>query len=262
MRRPNLLVAAVAGALTLGMVCAAAAHAASGATDDDNTEPRSGEYRVTVFPFHKITDTLTGFGYLGYVTNPDKHYRTGYLGWGATYTVNPHVQLWGGLIGTYTNNEESSDKLELRPFAGVKLFVPNGIKWNIYNFMRFEYRDIQDRDTGDWSGYSRIRDRIGVEFPLASAERAWQAKTWYGLADAELFYRFDRSQIDPARLRAGIAYIASNRVRVELIYHMQWTRPTGNDSLRFTDNIIRLNIKVGLTKGRLLSRLVSPDIDD
>ena len=72
------------------------------------------------------------------------------------------------MISTYTDNEDSANQLELRPFTGVKLFVPNNIKWNIYNFTRYEYRALQDQDTYDWNNYSRIRSRFGVEFPLTS----------------------------------------------------------------------------------------------
>jgi hypothetical protein len=32
--------------------------------------PVTNEYRVTIFPFHPITKNITGFGYLGYVNNP------------------------------------------------------------------------------------------------------------------------------------------------------------------------------------------------
>ena len=237
--------------LVLGVICALGARAQSSALDDDSAEPRSGEYRLTLFPYHKISDTLTGFGYVGYVSNPDKNYTTDYLGWGVNWSYKPHIQVWTGLFGTYTNNEASADKLELRPFVGAKFFVPNEIKWNIYNFTRLEFRDIQDRDTGDWSSHFRLRTRFGAEFPLTSHDRAWQPKTWYGMADVEPFYRFDKGLVDPVRLRAGIAYIATNRVRVEFIYHMAWTRPPGSNSLEFTDNIYRLNIKVALNKGML-----------
>ena len=107
--------------LALGVACAPGARAASSAIVDDNAEPRSGEYRLTLFPYHKISDTLTGFGYLGYVSNPDKNYTTDYLGWGVNWSASPDVQVWSGLFGTYTNNENSADKLELRPFVAAKL---------------------------------------------------------------------------------------------------------------------------------------------
>jgi hypothetical protein len=52
-------------------------------------------------------------------------------------------------------------------------------------------------------------------------------------------------------LRVGFAYIATNRVRVEFIYHMQWTRPSGSTGLEYTDNIYRFNVKVALNRGML-----------
>ena len=226
---------------------------------DDNI---GNEYRLTFFPYHRITDELTGSGYLGYVWNPEKNYQTYYFGWPvASYSINRWVQLWGGLVALYTDNEDSADKLELRPFVGPKLFLPNEAKWNIYNFTRYEYRAIRDSDTHDWNEIHRLRSRFGVEIPLTSRERAWQAKTFYGLADVEPYYRFDRDQIDPLRLRAGLGYVLNDRVRLEFIYHAQYTHPDGDSGLEYTDNIYRLNIKVGLNRG-IMDRLYNPDIDD
>jgi len=246
-RRQKLLASAFIGALAL--TCALAPCATAAQTDNGYNDDRDGEYRLTLFPYHRITDNLTGFGYLGYVNNPDKEYQTAYLGYGGSYTFNPSFQLWAGLIGTYTDNQNSSDKLELRPFIGPKLLLPNKWKWNIYNWTRYEFRDIQDQTTHDWTGIHRIRSRFGVEFPLTSLEKAWQPKSWYGLADVEPFYRFDKETIDPFRVRCGIGYIVNNRVRIELIYHAQFTRPAGSGGLEFTDNIIRLNIKIALNRG-------------
>jgi len=220
------------------------------------------EYRLTLFPYHRISDEVTGFAYFGYVWNPEKDYQTYYLGWpAASYAPNRWLQIWGGLVGLYTNNQHSADKLEMRPFVGGKFFLPNDAKWNIYNFTRYEYRATQNRDTDDWSNVSRLRSRFGVEFPLASGERAWQPKTFYGLADAEPYYRFDRGEVDPFRLRAGIGYVASERIRLEFIYHAQFTHPAGSSGLEFTDNIFRLNIKLALNKG-ILARLQNPDLDE
>jgi len=224
-------------------------------------EARGNEYRLTLFPYHRISDKVTGFGYLGYVNNPDKNYQTFYVGWpGVNYTINKSVQLWAGLVFTYTNYENSSDKLELRPFIGVKLFLPNKAKWNIYNFTRYEYRAIQDSDTHDWTNTSRLRSRFGVEFPFASRDRAWQPKTLYGIVDIEPYYRFDRNEVDPLRIRAGIGYVLDDRFRFELIYHAQFTHPDSSSGLKFTDNIFRLNIKIGLSKG-IIGRLLNPDLD-
>jgi hypothetical protein len=224
---------------------------------------KGNEYRITLFPSHKITEKITGFAYLGYVWNPEKNYQTYYLGYpAACYSFKPWLQIWGGLVGLYTNNETSSDKLELRPFIGPKLFLPNKMKWNIYNFTRYEYRATQDRETHDWNNVSRLRSRFGVEFPLSSRETAWQPGKFYGLADFEPYYRFDKNQIDPFRIRGGIGYIMKSLpMRIEFIYHSQFTHPSGSDNLKFTDNIFRLNIKIGLNKG-IINSLNNPDLDE
>jgi len=225
-------------------------------------EDTGNEYRFTIFPYHRITDKVTGFAYLGYVFNPEKDYQTYYLGWpAASYSPNHWLQIWGGLVGLYTNNESSSDKLELRPFVGAKLFLPNEAKWNIYNFTRYEYRAIRDHDTRDWNTIQRIRSRFGIEFPLTSRERAWKPGTFYGLADVEPYYRFDKGIVDLFRVRGGISYVLNDRIRFEFIYHAQFTRPTGSSGLEYTDNIFRLNIKIGLHKG-ILGRLQNPDLDE
>ncbi len=41
----------------------------------------SNELRVTVNPFHPIKGNVIGFGYLGFVTNPDKDVKSYYVGW-------------------------------------------------------------------------------------------------------------------------------------------------------------------------------------
>jgi len=220
------------------------------------------EYRITLFPSHRISDKLTGFAYLGYVWNPEKDYRTYYLGWpAAAYTPKSWLQIWGGVVGLYTDNKNSSDKLELRPFTGVKLFLPNAVKWNIYNFTRYEFRAIENRDTHDWNNTHRLRSRFGIELPITSNERSWQQGTFYGLADIEPYYRFDKGMVDPLRLRCGIGYLLKEHLRMEFIYHAQFTHPAGSSSLEYTDNIFRLNIKIGLNKG-IIGRLQNPDLDE
>jgi hypothetical protein len=247
------LLAALIGALIWSLVCAPGALA----QDDDI----ANEYRLTLFPYHRISEKLTGFGYLGYVNNPDGDFQTAYLGWGVDYAPDPSVHIWVGLVSTYTNYEVSADKLELRPFIGVKSLLPNKMKWHIYNFTRYEDRIIENRNTHDWTETHRIRSRFGVEIPLTSREKAFKLKTWFGLVDVEAFYRFDKDYVDPLRVRCGIGRILSSRVSAELVYHAQYTRPAGSTGLEYTDNIFRLNIKLALNKG-LLQRIAGGDADD
>jgi hypothetical protein len=245
--------------LRIALLCVAA-YAPSSANAQVN--PVTNEYRVTVFPYHNIRGKLTGFGYLGYVNNPQSDYATYYLGWpGINYTYKPWLQIWAGSMYIYTDNFHKGDKLELRPFVGAKVFLPNKRKMNLYNFTRYEYRGIKDKATADWSVIHRIRTRFGAEIPLTSPARAWKPKTFYAIADAEPFFRFDKKALDPVRLRAGLAYIPNDRVRFEFIYHAQYGRTNADDPLAYTQNIFRLNIKIALNKG-ILDRAQNPGLDD
>jgi len=216
------------------------------------------EYQFNFNPYAPVAGNLSGFGNFGYIYQPDNYaqYR---FGWpGLIYKVNLWLQLCGGLDAYYTDNLAQADTLELRPFGGAKLFVPNKAQIYLYNFTRYEYRDTVNLDTHDWSGYGRIRSRFGVEVPLTSRDRAWAPKTTYAFTDVEPFYRFDCDKWDPVRVRGGFGYVVSDKIRVELIYTANFTRSTPGSSLDYTDNTIELNIRVGLSKG-LLGTLLNPD---
>ena len=224
------------------------------AADDDP----SNEYRTSVDVQHPIAGNLAGRVELGYRWNPELDYQTFTILWpGLIYRAAKWAQVSAGLRTLYKDNESSADELELRPYAGVKLFLPNQLKWNLYNDARYEFRDTRNRATQEWSSYSRIRSQFGVEVPLTSRERAWDPKTWYGRADVEPFYRFDTNRVDPLRVEVAFGHIVSDRVRLELVYTAQFARPSGSRSLEFTENIISLNFKIGLKEG-LLRRLLNP----
>ena len=70
-------------------------------------------------------------------------------------------------------------------------------------------------------------------------------------------YRFDKDEVDPMRAQVGLGYIAGPRIRVELLDYANWGRVSPSNDLGFTQNIIRLNVKVGL-KHSLLSHVWNP----
>ena len=220
--------------------------------DDDNDE-----VQLNLNPHHSITEQLDMFGNFGYRDNPSDYSRYRF-GWpGLIYGPVHWLQLWGGLDSYYTDKDDSADTLELRPFAGFKVFAPQLAMLRSYNFTRYEYRAIQNQDTHDWEEYSRIRSRFGLEFPLTTRAKAWEPKTFYGIADVEVFYRFDLDEWDPLRVRGGLGYVMNDRIRMELIYTAQFTRSSPGSSLEFTDNILELNIKVAVRRG-VLDRLFNP----
>ena len=208
----------------------------------------ANEYRITAYPSYRISDTVSGFGYVGWVYKPDADYTSYYLGKGIFYTPKSWIQIWGGLIGVYTDNTGKSNLLELRPFVGPKFMGKTERKLRYYNWTRYELRLTETKDTGDWTTVHRFRNQTRLEIPLASLERAWTPKTFYAFSDVEPIWRSDTDQIDPLRLRAGIGYIASPRLLVEFQYYAQYTH-SGGAGLAYTDNIFRLNFKLSTRKG-------------
>jgi len=257
---PNLLAALLVLALALLSFTGAAPALAVPAADNNDV---GNEFRETISTHHEIWDDLTGFGQFEYRDNPDLDYQTFNVVWpGVIYAPKRDwLQFTAGLGTLYTENEKKASTLELRPFGGVKFLLPNKFKWNIYNYTRYEFRDTQNQETYDWTSYSRVRSRFGLEIPLASIERAWKPKSWYVLADVEPVYRFDDDQIDPLYIRAGVGYILSRRASLEFIYYDEFTRQTSGSSLKQYDNIFQVNLKIDLGRG-IIERLHNPSAGD
>ena len=246
------------------LVCLGAAPAAAQDQPPGATEPPpdvANEYRITAFPSYHINDEWSGFGYLGWVYKPDADYTSYYLGKGVNYSPAKWLQIWGGLIAVYTDSSAKSDSLELRPFGGPKFIGSNGRKWRYYNWTRYELRLTETLDTDEWKTVHRVRNQSRIEIPLTAVDRAWTPKSWYLLADVEPIYRSDTGQIDPLRLRVGLGYITNRRLLMEFHYFAQYTRP-GGGGLAYTDNIFRLNLKIALTRGISLARLLDGSVDD
>jgi Protein of unknown function (DUF2490) len=220
---------------------------------------KNDEYRVTIspsFPFFGQKDWIAT-GYLGYVEDGEKSFHMAQLEAGAIWKVSQRNEWWFLLEKNWTDNESSPDVNETRPVIGFKNYLPGSDRAKFYNLARAEYRYL-DRDGAADSQYLRLRDRIGAVFAVGGAGAQ---SPWYGIADAELTYRFDKNISDQARLRVGVGWISNDRVRVEFIYHMQFTRDTADESFQWTDNIWRLNFKVAFKEG-LLRRLIASDVDE
>jgi hypothetical protein len=219
------------------------------------------QYRLTLELNARLTTNFSGSGTLGFFANPDLENQTYRLEWpNITYLPTHWLHVSGGLLTQYTDNHDSANELELRPFIGAKLFVPNKAKLTIFNYTRYEYRNTENLGTHDWDHVNRIRSLFEIDVPLSSRERAWKPKTWFALAGAEPFYVFDQSGINELRLSAGLGYVLTDRLRVEFTYYSDFTRPHGG-GLAYTENIFLVNFRFSLHEG-LLGALFNPSSDN
>jgi len=62
-------------------------------------EDIGNEYRITLFPSHKVTDKIGGFGYLGYVWNPESGLKYS----DNIYRINFKLGIHKGILGSLYN---------------------------------------------------------------------------------------------------------------------------------------------------------------
>jgi hypothetical protein len=219
----------------------------------------NNSYRFDATIIHPIAKNLTGYSGIGLVSSSDKNQNEYYISFpGITYAPKKWLQFWGGFKDFFTNNWETENTNELRPYGGIKILIPNTAKVHLYNFTQYEYRHITKITSETVQQYGRIRNRFGMEVPLN--KNPWTPKTFYMLADAEPFYRFDKNIVDQIRLRMGPGYVINGHFRLEFIWRMQLMRSTSDNPFSYTDNTFRINLKIS-TKEGLFEKLLHPDFE-
>ena len=208
-----------------------------------HADDQNDEYRFTVDSSYALTEDhkWIGVGHLGYFKSNDNNYQTDQLGVGVIWRFAPWGEAWFDVNYYRTDNELVADVEEWRPDIGFKNYFIRSDLFTFYNLARLEYR-IRQSDGGNVGTESfRLRDQLGIVAALTKEQD--RPGSWYGIADAEAFYRFDGDRVDRVRLRTGLGVSLSGRVRVEFLYYAQFT-DKGPGSFKWTDNIYRINIKL------------------
>jgi Protein of unknown function (DUF2490) len=210
--------------------------------------------RVGVIFAHPIVGEFSGAPYVWFddQTGGVKTYRVSFPH--VIYRARPWLQGWGGLIVNWTDGQASGNTRELRPYVGVKVFLPNSAHIHLYDLTRFEWRRITNTASDTITREGRFRTRPGVEFPLSA--RAWQPGTFYGLANGEMFV--EHSFVNALRFMSGAGYIKNDRLRIEFEYVLELSRKASTDALAYSDNSFRLDFKVSFKQG-LLHRQDGPE---
>jgi len=76
------------------------------------------------------------------------------------YHATPWLQGWGGLIVNWKNDSTSDDTRELRPYIGVKVFVPNSAHIHVFDWTRYEFRRTTNTEKETVARVWRFRTRL------------------------------------------------------------------------------------------------------
>jgi hypothetical protein len=143
--------------------------------------------------------------------------------WASLY-VRPSIRLHGvykkpselraGLGVFYTNNEDVSNTLEIRPWLGLLIKRPTIGPLTITNYVRLEERLVDTLDERDWSHSTRLRYRIGIKFPINPRSREQ-----YNFVPLSLEWFWDVGE--------GVEEVFADRLRVDVgvghIFNYVWT---------------------------------------
>jgi hypothetical protein len=170
------------------------------------------------------------------------------------YSITQHVDVMGALLVSRTFQEEALTTFEVREMLGARFhFTPNK-RILTRLLVRFENRNIQNRETDEWRSSNRLRFRAESVIPLNKPTMFAGDKLWYSILDAEAFVVMDQDAqerfANRLRIRTGIGYRINYGLRLEFVYTFQQSRDTLEDDFETTDNIFRFRIKQYLNKAK------------
>jgi len=160
----------------------------------------TNEYRFTQLVTRPINDKVVLFTYSGYTRSPEKAFHSVYASPpNLVFIPKPWVEIYAALIVVYTDNKTGGDSWEFRPITGVRFYLPNTKKLNIFSWTRYENRLILQNH--NMISIPRLRNRFGIEAPLAKGDKKWAPKSFYMLADVEPIWRLDEKRLQVFRVR-------------------------------------------------------------
>ncbi|MGC3944698.1 MAG: DUF2490 domain-containing protein [Chryseolinea sp.] len=170
------------------------------------------------------------------------------------YAVSNHLDVMGAVFGGRTYQETSVTTSEVREMLGARIhFTPNS-RILTRCLIRFEQRNMLERETDVWEHSTRTRLRAETITPINKKSMQAGDHLWYAIVDGEFFFVMDQDVqerfANRFRLRTGIGYRLSYSVRFELMYTLQSSRNTLEDGYETTDNIIRFRLKHFLNKNK------------
>ncbi len=162
------------------------------------------------------------------------------------YNINSHFDLVSSIPLSYTRQNHTMNTFEIRAMLGTRIYFFPQERLQTRLLVRWEERWLYDNSDDNWDVGNRLRMRGEFLYPI-NKKSYFEDKTWYGIADAEMFVStssdIDERFANRFRIRAGVGYRLSYRLRFEGIYLCQFSRNTINDKFDSVSSVLRLRIK-------------------
>lgn len=173
------------------------------------------------------------------------------------YTAWPAVDLTSELPIGYTRQTDSKSSFEVSPLVGARIHVTQNRRVNFRILPRFQSRNFQSLETGEWELKGRFRLKAEVWVAL-NKPNLFNDNLWYAFADYEEFIVVDEQvnerYANLRRSKVGAGYRLNYKHRFEAMFTWQYSRDEINDTFSQIDNVFQLRYKMFLNPPK-----VSPD---
>ena len=143
----------------------------------------------------------------------------------------------------FTDNKNTSNRLEIRPFQGYRLAWPNRPRIRLQHYLRLEERF--DTETGNWINTFGLRFRYQAELTLFFKKKKTESnKSWYFPVSIEFFAdligvnQFN----DLVRVTPGLGFVFSIKWRAQFDMSYHYTRNTTEDDFATSDFVFRIRV--------------------
>lgn len=168
------------------------------------------------------------------------------------WALNKRIDLMGALLFSNTFQTASLSTFEIREMIGARLHLTPAQRLQLRMLLRFEQRNVEDRETRTWDHSTRSRIRLESIYPFNQRSLSAGDKVWYGIADVEAFVNFSKDVQERFanrwRFRAGAGYKINHAFRVEFVYTLQASVNALDGGLSSRENIFRFRLKHFLQK--------------
>ena len=212
---------------------------------------------------HKVGERARVFTSLGYEEQMSREDFWGewnklYVTGGASYDLGNRFRIAGGIGAYYSFLSDADDLLELRLWQEGTAFWPDSPgkvrRWVLTHRLRLEER-LTESDT--WAFMLRLRYRLDTKIPL-NTYTLEPGSVYIPLA-GELFADLSGETAgyfsEKNRLSVGLGYVLNQTWTVDLSFHREGARTTGEEDFKVSSNVIDIKFKTSvrirdLVKGR------------
>jgi len=178
------------------------------------------------------------------------------------FALTEWLDAHGEFLTGFTNEQDGSHTTEVTERMGARLHMFSRLlkerdarrgadreaqprrRSTIATLLRFEHRDLLHSDSPDTSSW-RFRGRVELAYPL-NRQKLTRDGTVYMTSDTELFVPISDDahpgQISQWRLRNGVGYRGSFRMRLEALYI--WTTKKESETGRFATESQAIDFRV------------------